>query len=296
MPLVATLIADPDKRDLSPELVEMARASVGALEIKWLEEGVACDFPLMYGATERMCANALRSLTENKPIDFVIQKAANRKKKILIADMDSTMIDQECIDELADKVGFKEQVSEITAKAMNGEIPFEDAIHERVALLEGLDISVIDEVIKKHLTLTKGGKTLLNTMKENGAYTALVSGGFTQFTSKIAKKLGFDEHHANQLIENEGKLTGKVHLPVLGASAKVDTLHNIANAKGFTPDDVIAVGDGANDLPMLQLAGTGVALHAKPHVAAEANIKIDHSDLTSLLYIQGYKADEIIHA
>ncbi len=294
MPLVATLIANPDTRDLSPELVEMARASVGAIEINWLAEGIACDFPLMEGATERMCANALRSLTENKPIDFVIQKASNRKKKALIADMDSTMIDQECIDELAAEVGLKDEVSAITAKAMNGEIPFEDAIHERVGLLAGLDATVIDKLIKKRITLAKGGAILLKTMKANGAYTALVSGGFTQFTSRIAKKLGFDEHHANQLIEDDGKLTGKVRLPVLGASAKVDQLHNIANTRGLTPDDFIAVGDGANDLPMLQTAGTGVALHAKPTVAAEASIKIDHGDLSSLLYVQGYKEEEVI--
>lgn len=296
MPLVATLISDPDTRDLSPELVEMARASVGAIEINWLEEGVACDFPLMVGATERMCANALRSLTENKPIDFVIQKAHNRRKKALIADMDSTMIDQECIDELAAEVDLKEQVSEITAKAMNGEIPFEDAIHERVALLEGLEVSVINKIIKEHITLTKGGKTLIATMKDKDAYTSLVSGGFTQFTSRISKMLGFDEHHANKLIEDDGKLTGKVHLPVLGAGSKVDTLHNIANTRGINIEDVISVGDGANDIPMIKEAGTGVAFHAKPSVAAEASIKIDHGDLTSLLYIQGYKADEIIHA
>ena len=209
--------------------------------------------------------------------------------------MDSTMIDQECIDELAAEVGLKEQVSSITAKAMNGEIPFEDAIHERVALLEGLEVSVIDKIIKKRITLAAGGKTLLKTMKANDGYAALVSGGFTQFTSKIAKKLGFDENHANQLIENDGKLTGKVHLPVLGANAKVDQLQNIANTRGLEPDDFIAVGDGANDLPMLKTAGTGVALHAKPSVAAEASIKIDHGDLTSLLYIQGYTADQIIH-
>jgi len=296
MPLVATLIANPDTRDLSPELAEMARASVGAVEIKWLAEGIACDFPLMEGATERMCANALRTLTEDKPIDFVIQKASNRKKKVLIADMDSTMIDQECIDELAAEVGLKEEVSIITAKAMNGEIPFEDAIHERVSLLAGLEVSVINEIIKKRITLAAGGKTLLKTMKANGHYSALVSGGFTQFTSRIAKKLGFDEHHANQLIENDGKLTGKVHLPVLGADAKVDQLQNIANTRGLEPEDFIAVGDGANDLPMLQTAGTGVALHAKPSVAAEASIKIDHSDLTSLLYIQGYREEQIVHA
>ncbi len=223
------------------------------------------------------------------PIDVVVQEAETRRKKFLIADMDSTMIGQECIDELADVVGLKDKVAAITARAMNGEIAFEPALRERVALLKGLPISVVDEVIAQRITLTSGGPELIATMKARGFYSALVSGGFTVFTSRIAATLGFDENRANLLIEKDGFLTGEVAEPILGKQAKVDALEEISARLGITPDDVIAVGDGANDLGMLGIAGSGVALHAKPTVAAQAKIRIDHGDLTALLYIQGYR-------
>ncbi|MCL4127000.1 UNVERIFIED_CONTAM: hypothetical protein GTU68_059934 [Idotea baltica] len=202
--------------------------------------------------------------------------------------MDSTMIEQECIDELADMAGVGERVVEITARAMNGELDFEDALRERVGLLQGLDASVIQQVLKERITLTSGGHELLATMRANGGYAALVSGGFTDFTSAVAQKLGFDENRANTLIQKDGKLTGETGTPILGREAKVEALNDIVKRLMLSPDDVIAVGDGANDLGMLKLAGRGVALHAKPAVAAQCNTRLNFADLTGLLYVQGY--------
>ena len=206
------------------------------------------------------------------------------------------MIGQECIDELAAEVGLKDKVSQITARAMNGEIEFEPALRERVALLKGLPISVVDEVIAKRITLTPGGPELIATMKAKGFYTALVSGGFTVFTAPISRRLGFDENRANVLIDADGVLTGMVAEPILGKQAKIDALVDIAKGLGISTDEVIAVGDGANDLGMLHLAGSGVALHAKPSVASQAKIRIDHADLTALLYLQGYRKTDFVTA
>ena len=248
------------------------------------------------GADLDECAKAIKLAIADQPIDFAIQDAETRRKKILIADMDSTMIDQECIDELAAEVGLKEKVSGITARAMNGEIEFDAALRERVGLLSGLPISVVDDVIAGRITLKSGGKTLIATMKKNDAYCALVSGGFTVFTQKIADIIGFDENRANVLLEENGVLTGQVADPILGMQAKVDALNEISDRLKITPAHAIAVGDGANDLGMLGIAGSGVALHAKPSVAAQAKIRIDHGDLTALLYLQGYRKSDFIEA
>ena len=221
-----------------------------------------------------------------------MQEVSGRRKQILIADMDSTMIDQECIDELADEVGIKAEVAAITARSMNGEIAFEPALRERVALLKGLDMAVIAKIIERRITLAAGAVALVRTMRSHGAWTALVSGGFDVFTGPIAAKIGFDEQRANRLVEANGRLAGAVAEPILGRAAKADALTEIATRLGLSVADAIAVGDGANDLDMLQLAGTGVALHAKPVVAAAAKVRIDHGDLTSLLYIQGYSHQE----
>jgi phosphoserine phosphatase len=208
--------------------------------------------------------------------------------------MDSTMIEQECIDELADEAGVGAYVADITKRAMNGELDFDAALKERVGLLKGLSAKVIDEVIRDRITLMSGGKTLLATMKANGAHCALVSGGFTAFTARIAEVLGFDENRANTLLIEGGKLTGEVALPILGKQAKVDALHEISARLGIAPAQVLAVGDGANDLGMLSLAGTGVALHAKPVVAAQCDVRVNHGDLTALLYLQGYAREEFV--
>jgi phosphoserine phosphatase len=296
MAFVATLIAHPSNPVLTQSLGEQAAEAVNASGLYWLADGIACDIALRDGSDLGAAEAALKAVIGTAPIDLVIQQAETRRKKFLIADMDSTMIGQECIDELADVVGLKDKVATITARAMNGEIAFEPALRERVALLKGLPIGVVDEVIAKRITLTSGGPQLIATMKANGGYTALVSGGFTVFTTRIAAMLGFDVNRANILIEKDGFLTGEVAEPILGKQAKVDALIEIADGLGITPADAIAVGDGANDLGMLGIAGSGVALHAKPTVAAEADIRIDHGDLTALLYVQGYRKSDFASA
>ena len=282
---VATLICHPDAPNLTPVIAARAMRTLGGEGVNCLNKGVACDIPLTKAPAD---AAALRAELAENQIDLVVQRIANRRKRVLLADMDSTMIEQECIDELADEAGVGERVSDITARAMNGELDFDAALKERVGLLSGLSTSVIGDVLAKRITLMSGGPALLATMKANGAYAALVSGGFTDFTAAIATKLGFDENRANTLLHENGKLTGLVTMPILGREAKVDALIQIVERLGITTDDVIAVGDGANDLGMLKLAGTGVALHAKPVVAAEAKVALNFADLTGLLYLQGF--------
>ncbi|CDN92638.1 phosphoserine phosphatase SerB [Agrobacterium tumefaciens] len=294
MAFVATLIANPSNPVLTPALGEAAAKAVNASGLYWLADGIACDIALPEGTDIEAADRLLRMAIVDRKIDIVIQEQDKRRKKLLIADMDSTMIGQECIDELAAEVGLKEKVSAITARAMNGEIAFEPALRERVALLKGLPVSVVDDVIEKRISLTPGGKELIATMKSKGYYTALVSGGFTVFTGPVASMLGFDENRANLLGEADGELDGTVAEPILGKQAKVDALNDIAAKLGISPEEAMAVGDGANDLGMLHLAGAGVALHAKPAVAAEAQMRIDHGDLTALLYIQGYRKTDFV--
>ncbi len=294
MALVATLIANPSNPVLVPAVAEKAAEAVKASGLYWLADGIACDIALKDDTHASGATAAIRAVIDGLPVDLAIQDADTRRKKFLIADMDSTMIGQECIDELAAEVGLKEKVSAITARAMNGEIAFEPALRERVALLKGLPVTVIDDVIAKRITLTSGGPELIATMKAKGHYTALVSGGFTVFTARIAAALGFHENRANILIEADGALVGEVVEPILGKQAKVDALLDISRKLGIDPSDAIAVGDGANDLGMLERAGSGVALHAKPAVAAQAKIRIDHGDLTALLYLQGYRKTDFV--
>jgi len=223
-----------------------------------------------------------------------VQPALGRRKRLLLADMDSTMIEQECIDELAAEAGVGPYVAAITARAMNGELDFEAALRERVALLKGLSETVIGQVLRDRITLRAGGRQLVATMRAGGARAALVSGGFTAFTGPVAAALGFDENRANVLQMAAGALTGTVAEPILGRDAKVRALHEISAAMGISPAEAMAVGDGANDLGMLGLAGAGVALHAKPSVAAQCQIRINHGDLTALLFIQGYSREDFV--
>jgi phosphoserine phosphatase len=286
---VVTLLTHPDHPVLERVTVESLRNAWGGGDAIWLDPGVAAEFAIdAPPANQWQVWEGLQALR----VDLIVQPAEGRKKRVLLADMDSTMIEQECIDELAGEAGVGARVASITARAMNGELDFEAALTERVALLAGLPVQVIDHVIRDRITLMSGGKALLGTMKAQGAYCALVSGGFTAFTAQIAAVLGFDEHRANTLLMADGKLTGQVALPILGKQAKVDALQDITARLGLTPAQVLAVGDGANDLGMLGLAGTGVALHAKPAVAAQCQVRVNHGDLTALLYLQGYDREE----
>ena len=288
---VATLLTAPSNPSLESALVENLRNAWGGGDADWLAVNEAAEF-----AVEQIPSNfwdVWESLQAGG-VDLVIQPAEGRRKKMLLADMDSTMIQQECIDELADEAGVGERVKDITARAMNGELDFEGALIERVGLLKGLPVTVIDKVLADRITLMPGGKALLATMKANGAYAALVSGGFTAFTTKVAAELGFDENRANTLLTHSDELSGDVGRPILGREAKVQALEEITARLGISEDEVIAVGDGANDLGMLTRAGAGVALHAKPSVAAQCNVRINHGDLTALLYVQGYKKAEFV--
>lgn len=288
---IVSLIAAPGRSHIEQSLLDGLAGKWGGNAQRWLAPQLAAEFTI---AQQPDSAEQVWTDLQTIGIDLAIQPQANRRKRILLADMDSTMIGQECIDELADMAGVGPRVAAITARAMNGELNFHESLIERVGLLAGLPETVIDEVLATRITLAPGGRELVATMRANGGHTALVSGGFTAFSGPVARMLGFDEHRANNLLADGGVLTGHVALPVLGREAKVEALRDIAAARGLAPDDVIAVGDGANDLGMLQLAGAGVALHAKPAVAAQANIRINHGDLTALLYLQGYAAGEFV--
>ncbi len=286
---IASLIANPAKANLDRASVEAVRNAWGVGDAVWLNVGVAAEFAL-----ENIPQNQWDVWADLQAmgIDLCIQRAEGRQKRLLIADMDSTMIHQECIDELADEAGFGPRVAAITARAMNGDLDFEAALRERVSLLRGLPETVIQQVIDTRITLMGGGPVLLATMRGRGAYAALVSGGFTAFTAAIAARLGFDENRANVLLVENGQLTGQVADPILGREAKVQALIEITTRLGFTPAQAIAVGDGANDLGMLGLAGAGVALHAKPSVQEKCALRVNHGDLTALLYLQGIPAAE----
>ena len=286
---VVTLLTAPSAPSLEPAAAEALRNAWGGGAIHWLAPDEACEFEVP-GCPVNL-AQVWQDLQALK-IDLVCQPAEGRLKRMLLADMDSTMIQQECIDELADEAGVGERVKEITARAMNGELDFEGALIERVSLLKGLPEAVIARVLASRISHMPGGRELVATMRATGGYAALVSGGFTAFTGAVAEALGFDEHRANTLLIDGGTLTGEVARPILGREAKVAALEEITRRLGINESDVIAVGDGANDLGMIQRAGTGVALHAKPSVQAEAEHRINFGDLTALLYIQGYAKTE----
>ena len=294
MSLVATLVSSPTAPAVTPDLVQRIANMLGSDgNAKTLSPGVAADIRFS-GPDARATDKRIREEIGPAPVDVFVQPENGRRKKLLIADMDSTMIRQECIDELAAELGLKDKISDITERAMRGEIAFEPALRERVGLLEGLSVSSVESVLANRITLMPGGRTLVQTMKANGAYCALVSGGFTHFTSVVADMIGFDENQANILLESDGKLVGKVSEPILGKAAKQRRLEALASEKDIAFADTLAVGDGANDLAMIERAGAGVAYRAKPAVAAAADFRVDHGDLTALLYLQGYSEEEFV--
>jgi len=297
MHLVATLISARARPALDHATLERVMAAIGtdAAAPVWLEPDIAADITLPRTMTTPAEAIALiRKAVADAPIDVVVQPVAGRRKHLLVADMDSTMIDQECIDELAAEVGLKDHVAAITDRVMRGEMEFEPALRERVALLKGLPERIAADVIADRITFTAGAKTLIATMRANGAYSALVSGGFTLFTRPIAAMIGFDETSANELLIEAGLLSGLVAEPILGQSAKRDHLLRLVHERDIPLQHSMAVGDGANDLAMLREAGIGVAFHAKPVVAAQAAACINHGDLTALLFMQGYRAADFV--
>jgi len=287
---VLCLIANPIDSELDPALAAAVVQQTGG-ELNWLNHSIACEI------IEPKSTDALalaREVIGTRKVDAALVPTDNRRKQILVADMDSTMINEECIDELAGALGIKDQVAEITDRAMRGELDFGAALDTRVALLRGLERSVIEEVRRERITLAPGGRALIHTMKEYGAYTALVSGGFTFFADYFGKRIGFHEAVANVLEFEGDRLTGTVTKPIVDKNTKRERLTTLAEERGIPLSQTMAVGDGANDLDMIRIAGFGVALHAKPAVAAEAGFRIDHGDLTALLYLQGYSDEEIV--
>jgi phosphoserine phosphatase len=256
----------------------------------WLSAGTACEFRV----DGPELTEPARTQLKGYPVDVNSVPAQSRRKKLLLADMDSTIIGCECLDELADFAGLKPQIAAITERAMRGEIEFESALRERVALLKGMPASTLDRVYRQRVTLNTGARPLVRTMAEAGATTMLISGGFSFFTSRVAQAAGFGSEQANDLLIADGNLTGAVREPILGRAAKRETLHVLVRENGITLGDTLAIGDGANDLGMIADAGLGVAYHAKPVVAAAAGARLDHSDLDAALYLQGYRDDEIV--
>ena len=275
--------------ELWPSIIDRVRDAVGGGEIAILSPGEAADITLVAAPDMQ----AVRAALDNAPVDAIPSPALNRRKRLLIADMDSTIVTGETLDELADFAGLKDQIAAITRRSMNGEIDFATALRERVGMLKGLGLDALEKTWAR-MRLTDGARALVATMRAHGAFTALVSGGFTFFTNRVAAGAGFDFHRANVLLDDGTALLGRVAEPVLDRDAKLETLQGLAAERGIALEQTLAVGDGANDLAMLRAAGLGVACRAKPIVAAEARARVDPTSLRSLLFAQGYWAAEII--
>ena len=289
MHYILTLVANREATLLTPALINRVRDALRAGMPVILSPGEAADIPLTAAPDMALVRTAL----DGAAVDAIAVRPRGRRKGLLIADMDSTIITSETLDELADIAGIGAKIAAITAQAMNGELDFKDALRERVSMLKGLPIEALDQTWDR-IRLTPGAGELVATMRGRGALTALVSGGFTFFTGRVADKVGFELHRANELLHADGKLLGTVAEPILDRSAKLAALRDLAAERGVQLKATLAVGDGANDLDMLREAGLGVAYHAKPIVAAEARARVDHADLRALLFAQGYRSEEII--
>jgi phosphoserine phosphatase len=294
---VLTLIGNPTARAVESPLVAAAEAALHAAgarvaAVDWLAPGIACDLPFE-GLAPELAEATVRDTLGAAPVDLAAQAQDGRRRRLLIADMDSTIITVECIDELADFAGIKDEIAAITERAMRGELDFEQALIARLDRMRGLPVTALERCYAERVRLTPGARTLVRTMAANGAVTALVSGGFTFFTERVAAAAGFAVNRANTLVFEDGRLNG-VARPILGADAKVRALVELREQAGLPPETTLGVGDGANDIPMLQQAGLGVAFHAKPKTAAAARARIDHGDLTALLYLQGYRRTEFV--
>lgn len=292
---ILTLIGAPKAGIINSDYVDhLSRELPQVSKPNWLSENQACEIGFVCPAKQDLQAieQKLQNYIAAAPIDMAIRLADEPRKKLFIADMDSTIIQQECIDEIAEFAGVRDHVADITERAMRGELEFDAALKERVALLEGLTEATLEQVITERITLTPGARTLVQTLRKHNVFCALVSGGFTFFTSSIAEMVGFHINQANRLDIQNKTLTGRVIEPILGKQAKLDALNKLCEQEALTPDQCLAVGDGANDLAMIKAAGLGVAFHAKPVVAAQADAQINHGDLTALLYLQGYHKRE----
>jgi len=297
MELVLTLISNLEASCLDHKRIEAICGVLRSSDIRVdgtevLAPNIAADIFINTNIAEEP-EILIRQYLADKPVDLALQPRSGRRKHLLIADMDSTIVTSETLDDLAAAAGIADQVAPITDRAMRGEIEFAEALRRRVNLLKGIDAKLLDQVWQQ-MTFTAGAATLVKTMRAHGAYTALVSGGFTAITGRVRDALGFDEDRSNTLIIEHGKLTGTVADPILDKNSKVSALHELVSLKSLTPQDTVAVGDGANDIPLLAAAGLGVAFRAKPKVRDAASARIDHSDLTALLYLQGYRMTDFV--
>jgi phosphoserine phosphatase len=289
MTKVLTLISNPENPTITNHVKDHFKAALSSTKTTWLNENVALDI-FFNGDVNKETLDKLNKA----PFDFAIQNIATRTKKLLLADMDSTIIQCECIDELADFLGIKDKVSSITEAAMRGEIDFKGALRERVALLKGLKVEDLGKVFDERVQLTPGAKTLVKTMNANGAYSVLVSGGFTYFTGRVTEITGFNINRANTLLHENGELTGMVGEPIVDSDTKINTLREFQAAANLDEHQIIAVGDGANDIPMLNGAGMGVGYHPFPTAGEAADVAITHGDLTALLYLQGFSISDFV--
>jgi phosphoserine phosphatase len=292
---VLTLVGNTESAPLEPVHIERVfRGLATSGEADWLAEREACDLFIGSARSAVDIADQARDALSGTAIDAVCTSIEGRRKKLLVSDMDSTVINQECIDELGDAIGVGSQIRDITAAVVNGDISFSDALRKRLALMKGMERGLLESVYEERISLQSGAQTFVQTMRRHGAFCILVSGGFSFFTRRIAKRIGFHDHQGNRLAFEDGKLTGKVLEPILGRSAKLNTLMRLCAENGLEPSNVLAVGDGANDIKMIEAAGLGVAFHGSESLRKRASACIDHGDLTALLYIQGFRKSEFV--